>query len=104
MRNEVIKAHNGEKIILTISDDGFCFCPVCGAKSNDKHWRPYDEIGDPSNDICSCGYVFNFDDAELSREKSWAWYRERWLADNVRATAGKRLTKAEKLEQLKNIL
>ena len=105
MNKEVINTWNGEKIILTISEDGFCFCPVCGEKSKDKEWRPYNEEGHPSYDICSCGFEYGFDDhGEPPYDKSWALYRERWLIDDVKPTFGRQLNKTEKLEQLKNLL
>ena len=97
---------NGEKIVLTISLEGYCFCPVCGEKSKDKDWRPYDNEGYPSYDICSCGcgFEYGFDDGgEPPHDKSWARYRQRWLDDEVEPAFGGRMTRDEKLKQLKNI-
>ena len=104
MPQEIINTWNGKKIVLTISSDGYCFCPVCGEKSKDVDWRPYDHEGHPSYDICLCGFEYGFDDGgEPPHEKSWARYREKWLNDEVSQAFGRRLSKQEKLEQLKNI-
>jgi hypothetical protein len=105
MNKEIIETLDGEKILLTISDDGYCFCPVCGEKSKDKDWRPYNEEGYPSYDICSCGFEYGFDDAgQPPYDKSWERYRSKWLAGEVKPTFGKQLSVAEKLEQLKNLM
>lgn len=105
MTKEVIDTWNGEKIVLTISADGYCYCPVCGAKSEDNDWRPYDKEGYPSYDICSCGFEFGFDDGggEPPHDKSWERYRQKWLDGEVEQAFGRRLSRHEKLEQLKNL-
>jgi hypothetical protein len=103
MITETIKAWNGEKIVLTISADGYCYCPVCGEKSKDKQWRPYDSEGYPTYNICSCGFEYGFEEGEPPYEKSWENYRQRWLEDEATPPFGKRLSKAEKIEQLKNL-
>ncbi|KAA1240785.1 hypothetical protein [Aquimarina sp. RZ0] len=104
MRKEIINTWNGEKVELNISSDGYCFCPVCGIKSEDKKWRPYDENGHPSYDICSCGFEYGFDEGgEPPYEKSWSNYREKWLNNEIEQHFGKKMTKLEKLVQLKNI-
>jgi hypothetical protein len=104
MIKETINAWNGERIVLTISADGYCYCPVCGEQSKDKEWRPYNINGSPSYDICSCGFEYGFDDGgEPPHEESWENFRQKWLADEVRPTFGRRLSKTEKLEQLKNL-
>lgn len=104
MSKETITAWNGATIILTISADGYCFCPVCGAKSKDKDWRPYDSQGHPSYDICSCGFEYGFDDPETdSHEASWERYRQKWLNGETSPSFDKHLNKTKKLEQLKNL-
>ena len=104
MIREIIHASNGGKIVLTISDDGYCYCPVCGEKSKDKDWRPYDSGGNPSYDICSCGFEYGFDDAGGPLyEKSWDTYRQKWVNGEIEQVFGKRLNRGEKLEQLKNL-
>lgn len=104
MIKETISTWNGEKIVLTISPDGYCYCPVCGEKSKDKEWRPYDIKGHPTYDICSCGFEYGFDDGgEPPHEKSWETYRQRWLAEEVNPTFARRLTKIEKLKQLEHL-
>ena len=100
MSKETINTENGEKIVLTISLDGYCFCPVCGEKSKEKHWRPYDNEGHPSYDICLCGFD---DGGQPPFDKSWDRYRQKWLDDEIDKTFGRRLTKSEKLEQPKNL-
>jgi hypothetical protein len=103
MKMETIKAWNGQELTLIISADGYCFCPVCGEKAKAKGWRPYDNDGRPSYDICSCGFEYGFDDGgEPPYNKSWETYRERWLMNEDRPTIGRRLSKSEELEQLKN--
>jgi hypothetical protein len=104
MQKTIIKAWNGERIVLTISSDGYCFCPVCGERSKDVEWRPYDNEGYPSYDICSCGFEYGFDDPGTPPyDKSWESYRQRWLDGEVQPPFGRRLSKDEKLEQLKNL-
>lgn len=104
MIKEIIKTWNGEKIVLIISNDGYCYCPVCGEKSKDKDWRPYDKDGYPSYDICSCGFEYGFDDGgEAPHDKSWENYRQRWLEDEVTPTFGRQLSRTEKEEQLRNL-
>ncbi len=104
MKKEIINTWNGKKVELKISSDGFCYCPVCGEKAKNKEWRPYDETGLPSYDICSCGFEYGFDDSgEPPYEKSWENYREKWLNNEIDQYFGKRMTKSEKLIQLKNI-
>ena len=104
MKKEIINTWNGKKVELKISSDGFCYCPVCGEKPKNKEWRPYDETGLPSYDICSCGFEYGFDDSgEPPYEKSWENYREKWLNNEIDQYFGKRMTKSEKLIQLKNI-
>jgi hypothetical protein len=104
MIKETINTLNGEKIVLTISADGYCYCPVCGEKSKNMDWRPYDSEGHPSYDICSCGFEYGFDDgSEPPYEESWRAYRQKWLADEIKPIFGRRLNRSEKLEQLKNL-
>jgi hypothetical protein len=104
MKKEIINTWNGEKIVLTISEDGYCFCPVCGAKADDNEWRPYDAEGHPSYDICSCGFEYGFNDSgEPPHDKSWESYREKWLAGETTPSFGRQLTRTEKVEQLKNL-
>jgi len=104
LRKEIINTWNGEKIELNISSDEYCFCPVCGRKSDDKKWRPYDENGYPSYDICYCGFEYGFDDdGEPPYGKSWCSYREKWLNGKVAQHFGKKLSKTEKINQLKNL-
>ena len=104
MRKEKIKAWDGEEFVLVISEDGYCFCPVCGEKSKDKDWRPYDENGNPSYDVCSCGFEYGFDDGGCPPyTKSWESYRKKWLNGEVEVIFGRRLSLAEKIEQLKNL-
>ena len=104
-KKEIIKTPNGEELVLIISEDGYCFCPVCGEKSKDKDWRPYDENGNPSYDICSCGFEYGFDDGggPPPYNKSWESYRKKWLDGENEHTFGRRLSLAEKIEQLKNL-
>lgn len=105
MQTETINTWNGERVVLRISDDGFCFCPVCGEKGKDHEWRPYDQEGRPSFDICGCGFEYGFDDGgEPPYEKSWERYRQRWLNNEVAPIFGRLLTTGQKLEQLKNLV
>lgn len=102
---EIIHTWNNEKIILTISPDGYCYCPVCGVKALSKDWRPYDKEGHPSYDICSCGFEYGFDDnlGEPPHDKAWEHYREEWLLGNIENEKPPKLTLSQKKEQLKNI-
>ncbi|MEP0263074.1 hypothetical protein [Dokdonia sp.] len=104
MTKEIIHTWNKEKIILIISDDGYCNCPVCGVKAIYKDWRPYDTEGNPSYDICSCGFEYGFDDSGVPPyDKSWERYRDEWLLGEIENERPPRLTLLEKKEQLKNI-
>ena len=104
MKKETITTKSGDQIILTISNDGYCFCPVCGHKAQNKEWRPYANDGFPSYDICQCGFEYGFDDGgEAPYEKSWDSYRLKWLNKDPDYSPSKNMTKDEKLKQLKNI-
>jgi hypothetical protein len=104
LKKEILHTWNGENVELTLSSDGFCYCPVCGKKSLDKDWRPYDKDGHPSYDICSCGFEYGFDDrGEPPYGNSWKNYREKWLMGEVDLICAKKMSKIEKLEQLKNL-
>ena len=101
---EIIDTWNKEKVILHISKSGTCFCPVCGNESNSKDWRPYNQKGVPSYDICFCGYQFGYDDdGEPPYEKSWEAFRTKWLKGEVEIEIKPSLSLNEKREQLKNI-
>ena len=68
----------------------------------DKDWRPYDDDGHPSYDICNCGFEYGFDDSgEPPYEKSWESYRAKWLVGKIKIF--KKLTLTQKKEQLLNI-
>lgn len=84
MKKEIINCWNGDIIELVISSKGNCFCPVCGVESIDKDWRPYDETGHPSYDVCSCGFEYGFDDSGVPPyEVSWENYRKKWISNEV---------------------
>ena len=104
MKQETIITQSGEKIVLTISEDGYCFCPVCGNKAGNKEWRPYSKEGHPTYDICKCGFEFGLDDGgEPPYDKSWERYREKWLTKDLDYSQTKNMTRDQKLNQLKNI-
>lgn len=106
MPQEIITNHEHDFIItLHLSDYGNCFCPVCGIESTTKAWRPYDENGLPSNDICKCNFQFGFDDGGFPGpyDASWESYRERWLLGQIEHEQPPVLTLSKKKEQLKNI-
>ena len=103
MHKEIIHTHSGEEIYLTISPEGYCFCPVCGVMIEDADWRPYYQNGLPSYDICSCGFQFGYDDGSAPSKKSWAGYRERWLQGKVKNEKPPILSLSQKKQQLKNI-
>jgi len=104
VKKEIIQTWNNEQVILIISDDDYCYCPVCGVKSKNKEWRPYDDRGQPSYDICSCGFQYGYNDSdEPPYEISWSIYRKKWMNDQINETVGEKLTPAEKRKQLKNI-
>lgn len=105
MKNESIKTPDGTEFTLILSDDGFCHCPVCGEKSKNKEWRPYGKDGNPSYDICSCGYEYGVDDGDsMPCLKCWEEYREKWLNGEIDNFNSKKISKLDKLKQLKNIL
>ena len=106
MIKEIIHTWNKEKITLIISEDGYCYCPICGCveKAASKDWRPYDNEGSPSYDICSCGFEYGFDDSGVPPyDKSWERYREQWLLGQIENERPPKLTLSQKKEQLKNI-
>ena len=105
MTKEIICNEDGKfNITLTLSKDGFCFCPVCGEKSKNKEWRPYDTLGYPTHDICKCGFEYGYDcGPDGPHEKSWENYRKEWFAGQLKFGNSKTLDKSKKLEQLKNI-
>tara|TARA_R110000850_G_scaffold180780_1_gene306243 strand:+ start:57 stop:392 length:336 start_codon:yes stop_codon:yes gene_type:complete len=100
----IIHEQLGFSIPLTVTDDGYCFCPVCGYKSNNKSWRPYNTKGYPSYDICKCGFEYGYDcgpDGPL--ENDWAHYRLKWLSGELDYGDSKRLCKKDKILRLRNI-
>lgn len=104
MEKEIINTWNGYTIELIIDSKGFCLCPVCGERANVKEWRPYDENGYPSQDICSCGFQFGLDDGlEPPFEISWKNYRAQWYAGELSVGNSKTLTKSQKAQQLAQI-
>lgn len=104
MKKEIIHSWNKEQILLTISDDGYCFCPICGIKANNKEWRPYNEEGYPSYDICSCGFEYGYDDSgEPPYDKCWEIYRGKWLIGQIEHERPPILTLSQKKKQLKNL-
>lgn len=92
------------RITLHLSKAGFCYCPVCGLESQNKDWRPYDENGIPSHDICRCGYQFGYNDEFPGPyDKTWEIYREKWLNGDIKDELPPVLTLSKKKKQLGNI-
>ncbi len=65
MRKEIIECWNGSIIELLFSANGNRLCPVCGEESLDSGWRPYDEFGYLSYEVCSCGLKYGFNDDKV---------------------------------------
>lgn len=103
MKYEIITLDKtGTEIKLPISENGFQFCPVCGKKAFNKVFRAYDEQGN-SYGICACGIEYGNDCNAETTEIDWKKQREEWLNETLEFGNCKMMSKAEKLEQLKNI-
>jgi len=105
MKKEIITHwHYKTEIVLTIAENNSCPCPVCGKATNNIEWRPYNEDGNPTYDICDCCFFeFGYDDGgdEPPHDISWKNYREKWLDGQIENAT--KLTLTQKREQLKNI-
>lgn len=103
-KEKITHWHYKTEIILSIAENNSCPCPVCGKNNENTEWRPYNEDGTPSYDICACClFEFGYDDGgdEPPHEISWKNYREKWLNGQIKH--GSSLTLTQKREQLKNI-
>ncbi|MGH1429092.1 MAG: hypothetical protein ACRBEE_14220 [Arenicella sp.] len=94
----------GEHFVLYENNEGVHICPACG--SAELNSPAYDSNGEPSFQMCSCGFEFGFDDepsaspqAIESIVKSW----ERWRAKVIKRSSylESTLTKCE--NNLKNL-
>jgi hypothetical protein len=105
MKTETIKyLYSDYQFEITIDEKGCCFCPVCGIKTGNKDWRPYNEDGTPTYDICECGFEYGFDDSGVPPyEESWDRYRKSWLNEELDFGDSKTKSLDKKIEQLKNI-
>jgi hypothetical protein len=105
MKIEIIKSeYQDYQFKLILDNNGFCFCPICGIKSEDPEWRPYNDDGTPTYDICECGFEYGFDDNGIPPyEKSWKIFREKWIKEELDFGDSKRKNFKEKKVQLKNI-
>ena len=50
------------------NDEGKYLCPVCGSAEFKE--PPYDENGNPSFQMCSCGFEYGFDDSHLASNEA----------------------------------
>lgn len=105
MKYEIVHTENSiYEIRMPISDDGYSLCPVCGDKSKNKDFRPYDKLGYPSYGICQCcGIEFGFDCEPDSTELDWRNYRAKWLRNEIDLSMARKMSKADKLTQLRQI-
>ena len=107
MKKETItNADHQCTVTLHVSEEGFCYCPVCGSPTKNTGWRPYAFNGTPSYDICgSCNFQFGFDDGGFPGpyDQAWERYRQKWLHGKIKDEGPPRLTLSEKRKQLKNI-
>lgn len=101
----IVHTTKGDQITLHRSSGGYCCCPVCGYKSKNKEWLPYETNGEPLFDICPCcGFEYGFDDGgEPPYEKVWEVYRYSWLNSGAESTLAMQMSREAKLIQLKNI-
>ncbi|UKN01978.1 hypothetical protein K6119_00420 [Paracrocinitomix mangrovi] len=105
MIKQTFQTYNGFQFELIFDKHGYCLCPVCGEKAKNKDWRPYDENGYPSYDICACGFEFGYDDGgEPPFDKSWELYREEWYKGELDFGNSKSLPKKIKDQQLDQLL
>lgn len=105
MKTEIIKYLDLDyQFKITIDENDYCFCPVCGIKVENEKWRPYDKDGLPTYDICECGFEYGFDDSGTPPyEGGWIRYRMRWLNKELDFGDSKTKSLEKKIEQLKNI-
>jgi hypothetical protein len=66
----------GELLILLQNEKGIFLCPVCG--SPELNEPPYNTNGEPSFNMCSCGFEFGFDDSPLASSDAVAGVVNNW--------------------------
>lgn len=66
----------GELLVLLQNDKGIFLCPVCGSPELDE--PPYSADGEPSFNICSCGFEFGFDDSPLASSDAVSGMVNNW--------------------------
>ena len=95
----------GEHFILFENEQGAHICPVCG--SPELMSPAYDSDGNPSFQMCSCGFEYGFDDTPSASskainggiEKNWELWRNTLIKRSSYLTST--LNKCE--SNLKNI-
>ena len=68
--------HEGENFVIFQNSDGVYLCPVCGSPEFDE--PPYDEHGQASFQMCSCGFEFGFDDSALASKEALEGIVSNW--------------------------
>jgi hypothetical protein len=66
----------GEDFVIFENDDGVYLCPVCGSPEFDE--PPYDENGNASFQMCSCGFEFGFDDSNQATHEALEGIVSNW--------------------------
>ena len=104
---KIVNTEHNFTVSLHLTEEGHCCCPVCGDFGPKmKEWRPYNEMGVPSYDICySCGFQYGYDDGDYPGpyDISWASWRKEWFFGRKPEGRTKRFTMSQKLEMLKRI-
>jgi len=66
----------GEYFSLLQNEEGVYLCPVCGSPEFDE--PPYTHNGEPSFNLCSCGFEFGFDDSPLASSEAVQGIVDNW--------------------------
>ena len=94
----------GEHVIIYEHDSDLFCCPVCG--SPELNIAPYDEDGQGSFEMCSCGFEFGYDDSKLATssasdglEANW----DRWRLGLIEEAKSSKEDLQELMNSLNNI-
>ena len=89
----------GELFVLLENEGGVFLCPVCGSPEFTE--PPYTNDGEPSFQICSCGFEFGFDDSPLASSDAIEGISNNW--DRYRLKVINKAATSKSKESLKRL-